>query len=346
MLTRMRGEVGANLGLDGAAEESGAAALVLGVAALTSVLALATAAGGGNDTVRYALTLGLVLAPFGLTVFGLGNPDALQGLLIDAQRKLVPGFSERLVRHEAGHLLTGYLLGLPVADYSADSVANAVSFLPLDPEVARRADEDARRAAWKQSAVFGEGLALREAKAPESGAPLPAGVVLDDEMNRLCVVSLAGVMSECLFFGSARGGYADLTQLQSLFKQSAVALDNDEQMSRVRWAAVQAYTLLRNHDAQLEALCEAMADGRSVTACLAAVETVESDPAAAARYREKAASAIAEAAERNPAPELDEFGSRVEAGPLLDISGDDVYVIAIGISLCFLVFAALGGVTL
>lgn len=53
------------------------------------------------------------------------------------------------------------------------------------------------------------------------------------------------------------------------------ALDDEAQQNRVRWAAVMACTMLRNHAGALEALVEAMEQRQSVTECVLAVETCQ-----------------------------------------------------------------------
>jgi hypothetical protein len=48
-------------------------------------------------------------------------------------------FRDRLARHEAGHFLVGYCLGLPIEGYRAnDAILNAVQFFPKTGGVAGR----------------------------------------------------------------------------------------------------------------------------------------------------------------------------------------------------------------
>ena len=97
---------------------------------------------------------------------------------MQARRAISAEYSERLVRHEAGHFLVGYAMGLPVDAYRADDpVRNAVQF--VDPRPA---------GAWR-------GLE-------------------HEDVDRLCAVSLAGVVAEAMRFGDGVGGVADLGQLQ------------------------------------------------------------------------------------------------------------------------------------
>merc|ERR1712146_744812 len=82
-------------------------------------------------------------------------------------------------------------------------------------------------------------------------------------------------MAEILEYGDGEGGYADLSQLQGLLSAADPALDDEAQQNRVRWAAVMACTMLRNHAGALEALVEAMEQRQTVTECVLAVETCQ-----------------------------------------------------------------------
>ena len=98
--------------------------------------------------------------------------------MVQLRRGLSEEYRERLVRHEAGHLLVGYAMGLPVDAYRADDpVRNAVQFIDPRPPGAAR------------------------------GVP-------HEDVDRLCAVSLAGVVAEAMRFGDGVGGVADLAQLQ------------------------------------------------------------------------------------------------------------------------------------
>ena len=52
-----------------------------------------------------------------MLAIGSTSPGLLQAF-IDFFSQVFPDYRERVVRHEAGHFLVGYLLGVPVAAYS------------------------------------------------------------------------------------------------------------------------------------------------------------------------------------------------------------------------------------
>jgi len=197
-----------------------------------------------NEILRYVTTFGIGSLPFAFLGLGLSVPGLLQAALIQGRRLVSEEFRQRLVYHEAGHLLVGYCMGMPVAGYKAnDSILNAVQF--FEPE---------------------EGIAGR----------------LDyDEVDRLCAVSLAGVVAEALKFGDGVGGFADLSQLQGFIARASPRLDDKDQQQRVRWGCVSAYTTLKRHEDALEALVDAMTAGATVAECVEVMEVAAAAASAA-----------------------------------------------------------------
>mmetsp|Transcript_9183 Transcript_9183/g.16532 ORF Transcript_9183/g.16532 Transcript_9183/m.16532 type:complete len:367 (-) Transcript_9183:211-1311(-) len=187
----------------------------------------------GPDYFRYTVVFLIASAPFGFLIAGLSLPQLLQYLLIYVQRLVSIDFRERLARHEAGHMLVGYLLGLPLKEYRADSVTNAVQF-------------------YFEPGAFS---------------------VLDHEkLDILASVSLAGAVAEALKFGDARGGFADLMQLQSFMARASPALSSDEIQNKVRWGSVRAYTLLQQNQNAMEELVKLLARNAPIPECIQAIE--------------------------------------------------------------------------
>eukprot|EP00288_Rhodomonas_lens_P020469 CAMPEP_0177690788 /NCGR_PEP_ID=MMETSP0484_2-20121128/954_1 /TAXON_ID=354590 /ORGANISM="Rhodomonas lens, Strain RHODO" /LENGTH=399 /DNA_ID=CAMNT_0019201357 /DNA_START=17 /DNA_END=1216 /DNA_ORIENTATION=+ len=188
-----------------------------------------------GEILRYVITFGIGSLPFAFLGAGLSVPGLLQAALIQGRRLLSKEFRQRLVYHEAGHFLVGYCMGLPVAGYQAnDSILNACQFFPPD-----------------------EGI---------------AGRLQYDEVDRLCAVSMGGVVAEAMRFGEGVGGFADLTQLQGLISRATPRLDDKGQQERVRWGCVSAYTTLKRHEKALDALADAMMAGATVAECVELIE--------------------------------------------------------------------------
>jgi hypothetical protein len=166
---------------------------------------------------------------------GLSLPGLLQALLIQIRRTISGEYRERLVRHEAGHLLVSYLVGLPIAGYSANAVLNAVQLFEARDDIAGR---------------------------------LP-----HEEVDKLCSVSLAGVVAEAIRFGDGLGGFADFCQLQGVLARATPRFRNErEEQERVRWGSVHAFTALSRHERHLDLLTEKMSAGATLAECLLAIE--------------------------------------------------------------------------
>ena len=99
-------------------------------------------------------------------------------------------------------------------------------------------------------------------------------------------------MAEMIEFGDGEGGYADLSQLQGLLRAAEPPLESREQQDRVRWAAVQSFTILKLYQGALVALADAMDRRETVAGCILAIEGCpdprgESEEFAASRATKK-----------------------------------------------------------
>ncbi|PSC72294.1 hypothetical protein C2E20_4561 [Micractinium conductrix] len=168
------------------------------------------------------------------------NPGILQ-FAIDTFSQVFPDYKDRVVRHEAAHFLCGYLLGVPVANYS----------LTLG----------------KEHTDFAEAKLQKR---------LIAGVLEASEVDQLSIIAMAGATSEAMKFDDVIGQNADMFDLQRVMMRSSKKMTNQQQQNQTRWACYQAATLLRRYSAEYEALQAAMAAGGSVTECIKAIEGAKS----------------------------------------------------------------------
>ena len=104
----------------------------------------------------------------------------------------------RRVRHEAAHFLVGWLLGLPIADYSVEDQTSLVEFHPT-----------------------------------QNGELQPGQRLAKGEVDKMCVVALSGAVGEALHFDSAFGGGQDLQTLQRLFLMSEERINAQQQQDQV-----------------------------------------------------------------------------------------------------------------
>uniref|UniRef100_A0A7S2RM93 Peptidase M41 domain-containing protein n=1 Tax=Eucampia antarctica TaxID=49252 RepID=A0A7S2RM93_9STRA len=144
---------------------------------------------------------------------------------------------DRVVRHEAGHFLCGYLCGLPVKSYSITDLGYpCVEFHPTSAGAS-------------------------------SGRELSA-----EEIASLSVIALSGSVAEVLSFENAKGGENDFLELQNIFRRSKDFIGSEKQQDLTRWGALTAYNLINGNKDRYEKLVEAFKQKKSVAECVAAVE--------------------------------------------------------------------------
>ena len=292
------------------------------------------------EIARFSVVQGLCFSPFLALSFGIAAPETFQRQLTTAYAELSPAYRARLARHEAGHVLVGHLLGLPLAEVSANPAAAAAQFYDYGRVISR------------------------------------------SQLDIVAIVSLAGLMAEVCEFGQAEGAAADLGQLQALY--DAAGLDNEDQLDTTRWAALQAFLLLKRNALPLERLVLAFQSHdkqqRStldVADAIAAIEAVAESSSSSSSEDTTTTTLDAIRRHNRVEPSLLERifavqGSRQDSlwddndtgfpvvpsnrkrsppgrnddEPSLRISPDDVPYLAFGVTMCFVVYAVNGGITL
>ena len=313
MLTKIDGDVAKELGIYGDKDTDRIAAALGAVVVGAMLSGVATAqALPGPPIFRFCAVWLCAFSPYIFLTVGLQLPSTMQWALVQTQRALFPSFRQRLLFHEAGHFLCGYLCGMPIEDYSANSIVNAVQFYPLSdktrgPDLVKQLgftpttrgsktggklfelDGNGKSTAEDEEGFMARAQREREQERDVAGRLVAEPNALSSEMDPreswpyrgishdtldvLSVVSLGGVMAEMIEFGDGEGGYADLSQLQGLLAAAEPPLENDrEEQDRVRWAAVQAYTILKLNHGALAALAEAIDRRETVPGCILAIE--------------------------------------------------------------------------
>ncbi|XP_020089673.1 uncharacterized protein LOC109711162 [Ananas comosus] len=179
-----------------------------------------------------------LLGSISLIVLAIGSisPGLLQAA-IGGFSSFFPDYQERIARHEAAHFLVAYLIGLPILGYSLD----------IGKEHVNLVDERL------QELIY-------------------SGQLDDKELDRLAVVSMAGLAAEGLKYDKVVGQSADLFTLQRFINRSKPQLSKEQQQSLTRWAVLFACSLLKNNAATHEALMSAMSKKASVLECIQAIE--------------------------------------------------------------------------
>ncbi|MEO0769361.1 MAG: ATP-dependent Zn protease [Cyanobacteria bacterium J06649_4] len=191
-------------------------------------------------------------------------------LLIDLVSRQSSEYRQRILRHEAGHFLVAHLLDIPVQSYTLS--------------------------AWEATKAGLPGLGGVVFDTAPIEAALEAGSLSAQQINRYCIVWMAGIAAENQTYGNAQGGQDDQMKLRILWqqiaqsKQSQSKQDQSKQAqsnrtdlssnpnaareidTQLRWALLQAQTLLEKQSAAYDALLEAMAAREPVETCRAQIE--------------------------------------------------------------------------
>mmetsp|Transcript_8367 Transcript_8367/g.18051 ORF Transcript_8367/g.18051 Transcript_8367/m.18051 type:complete len:539 (+) Transcript_8367:181-1797(+) len=359
----------------------------------------------GPEIFRFVVVWILSFAPLGLVGLGIGSTEKLQAFLVSVQRQIFPVYRKRMVQHEAGHLLMAHLLGYPIAGYSTNAVKNAVEFYPLsDKDVGKdkaqmlgfdrktfRADDNPQKktrprtndapffspegsgmeeletqSVFRNAKDYRENPFLKIATEDQPRNSWPYRGFDHGTVDKLAVVSCAGVCAEIISFGYAEGGLADINQLQQILANAEPELSERDKENRIRFAMGYTMTQLRLHLGCLDQLSEVMNRGGSVAECVSVIESctnvsgtngVFGDDYELRRRKEMKSSALGIFEKLLLSPkdidaEEDRMvqgaggGFRKEKPNFLNISGDDPLYIAGGIACIFLAYATSGGVSL
>lgn len=174
-------------------------------------------------------------------VLGIGsvNPGILQ-FAIDFFSQVFPDYKQRVLRHEAAHFLTAYLLGVPVAGYSL---------------IVGKEHTDLAEAALQRRLIEKQ--------------------LEDKEVDTLSVIAMAGATAEAMYYEEVMGQNQDMFDLQRIMNRSGTKLGNPQQQNQTRWACYQAATLLRKFTKEYEVLQECMKRNDTVEKCIQAIENCQ-----------------------------------------------------------------------
>ncbi|XP_042493481.1 uncharacterized protein LOC122073049 isoform X3 [Macadamia integrifolia] len=179
-----------------------------------------------------------LIGSISLIVLAIGSisPGLLQAA-IGGFSSVFPDYQERIASHEAAHFLVAYLLGLPILGYSLD----------IGKEHVNLVDKKLEKLIY-------------------------SGQLDAKELDRLAVVSMAGLAAEGLKYDKVVGQSADLFTLQRFINRSKPQISKEQQQNLTRWAVLFAGSLLKNNKGAHEALISAMSKKATVLECIEAIE--------------------------------------------------------------------------
>lgn len=151
---------------------------------------------------------------------------------------------QRIVHHEAGHFLAGYLLGIPITGYA------------LTPWEAMKQGQ------------MGLGGVIFDLETIENSLKNPRKTHL--LLERLSTTLMAGIAAEQMIYDRALGGVDDQQQLRQLLTQFGIPATSHTQ--RQKWAQLQARNLLDRHRTTYDQLVEAIAARQPLATCFQLIE--------------------------------------------------------------------------
>ena len=195
-------------------------------------------------------------------LLGLLDKLLVNGAIFETfSRWLMPGLSNKILRHEAGHFLIAYLIGCPVEGCVLSSWA---------------ALQDARFGGSQRNSLSAGTSFFDPDLSEQVNGKKPLS---RDSIDRFTMVVMAGISAEAINFGQADGGAGDemslITFLGSIRPRSGSATPwtTDGIRNQARWGALQAVLMLKEYKASYEALVDALERGGGLGECIYAIES-------------------------------------------------------------------------
>uniref|UniRef100_A0A0A9BCB9 Peptidase M41 domain-containing protein n=1 Tax=Arundo donax TaxID=35708 RepID=A0A0A9BCB9_ARUDO len=198
--------------------------------------------------VSYLLTQGIDIRPNLGAILALATADALflGGTCLAQISCFWPPYKRRILVHEAGHLLTAYLMGCPIRG------------VILDPFVALR--------------MGIQGQAGTQFWDEKMEKELAEDHLSSTAFDRYCMILFAGIAAEALVYGEAEGGENDENLFRSLCILLNPPLSVAQMANRARWSVMQSYNLLKWHKKAHRAAVKALEDGHSLSTVIRRIE--------------------------------------------------------------------------
>ncbi len=269
------------------------------------------------DIIIFVIVWIISFFPLIFVGLGLSIPNELYSTLIYIQSSFFPLYKQRMIHHEAGHFLIGYLVGMPIKGYKTNNVVkNAVEFYPLrDDDVGknkasllgfdsnnnsngsvnndeysnydnngnvgyfekggRGEDITSAQSVFRNKKDYANNPFLKISNENDVKQSWPYRGFDHGTIDKLAIVSVAGVCSEILSFGNAEGGLADLNQLRQILINAEPALNEREMENVIKYSIGYTMGQLRRYLGALDSLIEVMERDGSVAECIMAIENCD-----------------------------------------------------------------------
>lgn len=203
----------------------------------------------------------LIPEDFGALGFVLGYASALFPILIVGIGSIAPGLigdilnrvklasdaeaKDRFIAANAGKMLVGYVMGLPVSKFASSGPSNSVDFFQLRPSGNEESDRK----------MFSENK-FKQADIARSSA-----------------VCLASSVAECMGYESASGNSpGDVNTLYELMQACEPKLEGERLQDHIRWSALEAYKIINDYPEEYQRLIKAFSENLPMEECIACLE--------------------------------------------------------------------------
>ncbi|KAL6201842.1 hypothetical protein ACLB2K_025554 [Fragaria x ananassa] len=196
----------------------------------------------------FLLSQGIDIRPNLTIMLGLAFADSilLGGCCLAQISSYWPPNRRRILIHEAGHILTAYLMGCPIRG------------VILDPIVA------------VQMGIQGQaGTQFWDEK---MASDLAEGRLDGSAFDRYCMVLFAGIAAEALIYGEAEGGENDENLFRGVCLLLQPPLSVVEMSNQARWSLLQSYNLLKWHKSAHRAAVKALESRSSLSVVIRSIE--------------------------------------------------------------------------
>jgi hypothetical protein len=180
--------------------------------------------------------------------FVFGDQVLLKGAVSESIYQFFnPEYRRKVICHEAGHFLLAYLSGVPIQG----CVTNAWDARKY-PEIRGPA-----------GTIYYDGKLVSE---------MSSSRVTRSSLDRLSVITMAGIAAEALKYSKAEGGVADERALIQLLTSISPPWNILRIQSQARWSALQAILVIREHQASFDALVKALEEKKGIGDAIEAIE--------------------------------------------------------------------------